>query len=340
MISQLNMRGPHLFRTLKGLSYDDVLLVPKKAVLASRKDANIDGELVEGVTLSVPIVAAPMTSVVNAAVAEAMYEAGGFSFLHRFQTPKEQAEEFQKATINHLTDRAYVCGAAFGLKDAQERIETLYESGCGVFLLDVAHAHSLEVVNSIAGLSFPSDAKLIIGSVATDEAAWDFCEMGVSGLRVGIGPGAACTTREVTGYGMAQLSAVMEVYEAVNRFPGPKPTIMADGSIKSSGDIVKALAAGADTVMVGKLLAGTTESPHGTAYFGMASKRVNGHNAPEGAEGEVEATGTVAETMKKLAWGIRSGVSYGGVASAMDLRQKTEFAIISPGVILESSVRI
>lgn len=332
-------RAPHLFRKVQGLSYDDVLLVPKKGILQSRKDAIITGTVARDLIIDVPIIAAPMTSVVNARLAEEMYKAGGFSFLHRFNTPKEQAEEFQKATINNLTDRGSVCGAAFGLKDAKERIELLYESGCKVFLLDVAHAHSLEVENNLSNLYFPGDVSLIVGSIATAEAASDFIDFGVHGLRVGIGPGAACTTRAVTGFGVAQLSAIMEVYEEI-LLRGSDVTIMADGSIKSSGDIVKALAAGADTVMVGRLLAGATEAPFPGEYFGMASKRVNNHNAPEGAEGNVEQTGSVEEMMKKLAWGIRSGVSYGGVATVEDLRNHTEFAIIGSGVMYESAIRI
>ncbi len=323
------------------MSFDDVLLVPRKSVIASRKDADITGLLVKDIELSVPIIASPMTSVVNAAMAEAMYKAGGFSVLPRFATIAEQAEEYQKATINNIQNREYVCGAAFGIQKGKERIEKLYESGCRVFVLDVAHAHSLEVENYLSNLYFPEDARLIVGSIATYNAAADYINFGVHGLRVGIGPGAACTTREVTGFGVAQLSAIMEVYEAIKDTPSEyRPTLIADGSIKSSGDIVKALAAGADTVMVGRLLAGTREAPYPGEYFGMASKRVNGHNAPEGAEGAVEDVGTVEEAMKKLAWGIRSGVSYGGVKSASELRNETEFAILSPGVFHESAVRI
>lgn len=341
-LNQLQQRGPHILRRLKGLSFDDVLLVPKKSVLASRKDAIIAGNLVGNIMLDVPIVASPMSSVVDHKMAEAMFNAGGFSFLHRFNTPAEQAEEFQLATVNYLESRDIVCGAAFGIVDGAERIERLYESGCRVFVLDVAHAHSLEVENYLSNLYIPEDVQLIVGSIATAQAARDFIDFGIHGLRVGIGPGAACTTREVTGFGVAQLSAIMEVYEEIRNTPTDKfqPTLMADGSIKSSGDIVKALAAGADTVMVGRLLAGTDESPHPGEYFGMASKRVNGHNAPEGEEGQVERVGSVEEVMKKLAWGIRSGVSYGGVVSASDLREQTEFAIISPGVLHESAVRI
>ena len=329
---------PAMIHKDMGLSFDDVMLVPKKSVLASRKDADLTSRLAGYLNIDVPIIASPMTSVVNAEVATAMYESGGFSVIPRFNTPQEQADEFGRASVDHLTERHRFAGAAFGLND-EKRIETMYEAGCRVFVLDVAHAHSLHVENYLSSLHIPEDVYLIVGSIATAQAAKDFIDFGVHGLRVGIGPGAACTTREVTGFGVAQLSAIMEVSQTVRNWKADV-TIIADGAIKSSGDIVKALAAGADTVMVGRLLAGVREAPFPGEYFGMASNRVNSHNAPEGAEGRVEDVGTVEEVMKKLAWGIRSGVSYAGVRSAQELRNVAEFAILSPGVHHESAIRI
>ena len=337
----------HEFREAEGLSFDDVLLIPQKSVLASRKDADLTASLVGAMAIPSPIIASPMTSVVNAAMAKAVYKAGGFSFLPRFNTVQEQVDAFNEATIDDLMDREFVCGAALGMNHAQERIEKLYEVGCKVFTFDVAHAHSQPVISYVSTLQFPEDAYLIVGSIATYEAAWDWMNTGVHGLRVGIGPGAACSTREVTGFGVPQLSAIMEVVAARERFKQsfagvnmPKPTIIADGSIKSSGDIVKALVAGADTVMVGRLLAGAAEAPHPGEYFGMASNRVNEYNAPEGVEGKIAVDGTVEEIFKKLKWGIKSGISYAGVRSVQELPFSTEFATIRHGVVNESAVRI
>ncbi len=334
-------------REEEGLSYDDVLLVPQKSILKSRKNANLTSKLVGPIEIPTPIVASPMTSVVDAQMAKAVYKAGGFSFLPRFNTVQEQLDAFNEATIDDLTDRELVCGAALGMNEAQERIEKLYTAGCKVFLFDVAHAHSQPVIDYVSTLQFPSDAYLIVGSIATYDAAWDWMTTGVHGLRVGIGPGAACSTREVTGFGVPQLSALMQVVAARTRFKSsfagvnmPTPTIMADGSIKNSGDIVKALVAGADTVMVGRLLAGAAEAPHPGEYFGMASGRVNGHNAPEGVEGKVENDGPVEDIFKKLKWGIKSGISYAGTNSVQDLPFSTEFATIRHGVVNESAVRI
>jgi IMP dehydrogenase/GMP reductase len=184
-----------------------------------------------------------------------------------------------------------------------------------------------------------SDSLLIVGNVATAEAANELATKvgGIAAIKVGIGPGAACTTREVTGFGVPQLTAIMDVADALR---GTGIKIIADGGIKSSGDIVKALAAGADTVMLGRLLAGADESPHPGLYWGMASYRVNGHHAPEGVEGVVERTGPVGRTIKQLAWGIKSGVSYGGGTDLDGLRRNAEFVRVTPLSMGESGTRL
>lgn len=339
------LEGLSEFRKEEGLSFDDVLLVPQKSILKSRKDADLTANLVGYMEIPTPIVASPMTSVVDARMAKAIYDAGGFSFLPRFNTAQEQRDAFIEATIDVLDQREFVCGAALGMNHAQERIELLYENGCKVFILDIAHAHSQPVMDYIETLMFPDDGYFIVGSIATYQAAWDWMQFGVHGLRVGIGPGAACSTREVTGFGVSQLSAIMEVVAARNDYSKnyPErflPTIMADGAIKSSGDIVKAIVAGADTVMVGRLLAGADEAPHPGEYFGMASSRVNDYNAPEGVSGLVPMEGTVDEIFKKLKWGIKSGISYAGTNSVKDLQFSAPFATIRHGVVNESAVRI
>jgi IMP dehydrogenase/GMP reductase len=336
-------RYPYQFRLLTGLSYDDVMLIPQKGVLVSRKDADISAKLYNGGwRISNPVIAAPMSSVVNAAVAEQMYLNGGFSFLPRNKISiADQVQMFTDATIHNLNKRSEVCGAALGLND-EERLEKLYVAGCRVFILDVAHAHTIPVMNYLENLYLPEDLKLIIGSIATGEAARDFLDLGaVVGFRVGIGGGAACSTRSVTGFGVSQLSAIMEIHETIMQIDSNRrPTIIADGAIKNSGDIVKALAAGADTVMVGRLLAGASESPFPGEYFGEASGRVNGHRAPEGVAGSIPIEGTIEDLVKNLTWGIRSGLSYGGANNIDELREKAEFAIISHGVTVESSTRI
>jgi IMP dehydrogenase len=324
-----------------GLSYDDVLLVPKKGVLKKRGEADLSAFLFKDDEIAIPIISAPMSSVTESGMAIAMRRAGGLGIIHRFMDIDEQVAEFKLAAgwsraSEGLMVNLWRTGVAIGINEI-ERFHRLWEAGAKVFCLDVAHAHHEVVGDKMEELKkYDPECMLIVGNVATGEGAEFLVECGADAVKVGIGPGAACTTREVTGFGMPQLTAVMEVYDAI----GGEVPIIADGGIKNSGDIVKALAAGADTVMLGRLLAGADEAPHPGEYFGMASKRVNGHNAPEGVEGIVERTGPVEDTIKKLTWGIRSGISYAGATNLEELRENAEFIQVSHSVHLESGVRI
>lgn len=317
-----------------GLSYDDVLLVPKKGVLDVRADADISTTFVDLVTLDIPILSAPMTSVTEEAMAIEMSRLGGMGVLHRFSEDNHRLDMVEEVSQQGVMNTT----VAIGLQDSMMCLDDLRVAGANIFVLDVAHAHSQRVFDYISQVNhfFGSDVMLIVGNVATAEAARDLLDLHVDGIKVGIGPGSACSTREVTGFGVPQLTAVMEVAEAV----GDQATVIADGGIKNSGDIVKALAAGADSVMIGKLLAGADEAPYPGDYFGMASKRVNGHKAPEGVEGHVERTGPVAETIKQLTWGIRSGISYAGATNLQELRDNAEFIRVAPGVSIESGTRL
>ena len=329
----------------EGLSYDDVLLVPQEGVLEKRKDADISTSLMTIDHLEVPIISAPMSSVTGAKMALAMRDAGGYGIIHRFYsdnwTDNQHQRELDAAIIGNKG------GVAIGIKDSMTTIGNFISQGILTFCLDIAHAHHKAVAGYMTELydtfKFGQHGlRLIVGNVATAEGARYLIDHGAHGIKVGIGPGAACITREVTGFGVPQLTAVMDVYEEVNRVtePYPRPTIIADGGIKNSGDIVKALAAGADAVMVGKLLAGADEAPHPGEYFGMASRRVNDHRAPEGVDGIVDRTGPVADTIKELVWGIRSGISYAGARDLLELRDNAEFMRVSPMAQAESSIRV
>jgi len=335
-----SLRQPHNFRTLKGLSYDDVMLVPKKGVLDSRKDADISSEFIPGIKLEIPIISAPMSSVTETDMAVAMANLGAGAVIHRFTQQQEQM--FNNSMRMQRFSGNIAC--AIGLKNVEHQIRDLESYECNIFVLDVAHAHCERVEKFLEEEWWvhKDHSHIIVGNIATAEAARFLMELQVDGIKVGIGPGAACTTREVTGFGVPQLSAIMEVRDQIEKSVAAgckRPTLIADGGIKNSGDIVKALAAGADTVMLGRLLAGADEAPHPGEYFGMASKRVNNHNAPEGAEGQVEKTGPVADTIKQLAWGIRSGVSYGGARNLQELRENAEWIKLATGVAQESGVR-
>jgi len=244
-------------------------------------------------------------------------------------TIDEQVQQCQQA-------RSYYekVGVALGIKDEDyQRYFALYDAGCRIFCIDIAHAHCKQMGKFLDELP-KRDSQLIVGNVGTVEGAQFLQEHGADCIKVGIGPGAACTTREVTGFGVPQLSAIAEVSEGVS------VPVMADGGIKNSGDIVKALAAGADTVMVGRLLAGTDEAAQRDQYYGMASKRMNGHHAPEGAEGVVVQVGPVDDVLKKLLWGIRSGISYAGGTNIDSLQINAEFIPVGYGSHAESATRI
>jgi len=317
-------------------TFDDVLLVPKKGVLEARKDADISSELVAGYKLDVPIISANMPSVTDSRMANAMYSAGGFGILHRFHSLGEQIREYEEVLLD-MRDAA----VSIGLVDGLERTKKLAACGCRIFCLDIAHGHTGRAYNFIKEFrtTFGSQYAIIAGNVATYEAAEYLINAGVHAIKVGIGPGAACRTREVTGFGVPQLTAIMEVARANAYWKNPV-RIIADGGIKNSGDIVKALAAGADTVMIGSLLAGCNEAPNPGEYYGNASEHVNGHRAPEGTYGKVELTGSVGDVIKELAWGIRSGISYGGATNIAELRENAEFIQVTAAGQYESQTRL
>jgi IMP dehydrogenase len=333
-------------------SYDDVLLRPKMGVVASRDEVDVQSPLaLDMAYLEVPIVSAPMSSVTEWDMASRMRVAGGFGFIHRFMSVEEQINMLRRATAGLTTRRDPVedVGCAIGINEGYDRMADLFEWGCRVFCLDVAHAHHVQVEKFIKGIpqSFREESWLIVGNVATYEGAKFLVDLDVDAIKVGIGPGAACTTRLVAGVGVPQLTAIMDVYRATEGFV----PIIADGGIKNSGDIVKALAAGADTIMLGHLLAGADEAPHLGEYYGMASaratKEANGFNsntnlgvAPEGVEGTVERTGPVMDTVANLVRGVKSGISYVGATNIRELRDQAEFLVVTPNTINESRSRI
>lgn len=315
-----------------GLTFDDVLLVPKHGVLWTRKDADISSELVPGLRLDVPIVSANMPSVTEHKMAVAMSRAGGFGFIHRFEDINIRVGEYN--TVKNL---GHDCVASFGYRD-WSAVDALHKAGCRIFCLDVAHGdHELTLQHISEFKTVYPECKLIVGNIATAQAALSLVEAGADAIKVGIGPGAACRTREVTGFGVPQLTAIMDVAQAK---PFGNFRIIADGGIKNSGDIVKALAAGADTVMIGSLLAGCDEAPNPGEYYGNASANVNGHRAPEGIHGKVKRTGPVEDVIKELAWGIRSGLSYGGATNLEELRRNAEFIQVTAAGQLESQTRL
>lgn len=250
-----------------------------------------------------------------------------------------------------------LCGAAVGVTaDVMDRIQALVDAKVDVIVIDTAHGHSQGVIDQVREIKkrFP-DVDLIAGNVATKEATEDLIEAGADCIKIGIGPGSICTTRVIAGIGVPQITAIMDAYEAAKKHNIP---IIADGGIKYSGDIVKALAAGGDVVMMGSIFAGCTESPgeeelfngrRFKVYRGMgsiaamkagSSDRYFQQNSqklvPEGIEGRVEYKGPVSDIIFQLLGGIRAGMGYVGAKDLKDLKNKTEFLRISNASLIES----
>jgi IMP dehydrogenase len=475
-------------RETKGLTFDDVLLVPRRSPFASRKDVDTTTRLTADIQLNIPIISANMDTVTETEMAIAMARVGGIGIIHRFMTVEQQVQQIKKvkraeafqvddpysitqdATIAEaqkmmdrygiggliVTDNGKNCvglvthrdillatndnllvqsvmtlpdqlisaspgislteaqtilyenrleklpllddegkvvglitaqdlikqkqhplaskdekgrlrvGGAIGIKPADlQRAEFLLEAGADVLVLDIAHGHADHCIDMVKSLRryFPS-SRIVAGNVATRDGARDLAEAGADCIKVGIGPGSICTTRIVTGFGVPQLTAIMDSAAGV-RDTGREIPIIADGGIKTSGDMVKALAAGADTVMIGSLFAGCEEAPgapvirngqkfkvvRGMASLGAAMGRKaaeeqNGESAesqeewdkviPEGVEAVVPYRGHVNEQVLQLVGGLWSGLSYGGSKTIGELQQTAEFIEISPAGVRES----
>ena len=250
-----------------------------------------------------------------------------------------------------------LAGAAVGVtKDTLERVEALKNAGAEVVVDDTAHGHSIFVINMVKEIraAFP-DLQIIAGNVATEGATEELIKAGADAIKVGIGPGSICTTRIIAGIGVPQITAIVDSVRAAARYDIP---IIADGGIKYSGDIAKAIAAGADVVMLGNLFAGTDESPGETVilqgrsykiYRGMGSMgaMVQGSRdryfqedaqklVPEGIEGRVPYKGAASETIFQLIGGLRAGMGYCGVRNLEEMKSKTRFIQISNAALKES----
>lgn len=235
------------------LTFDDVLLMPRYSGFL-RSDINLSAQLTPRVKLASPLVSAPMDTVTESRLAIALAEQGGIGIIHRNLTIKDQAKEVQAVKAKGLQ-----VGAAVGSSSGfEERVKALVEAGADVILVDSAHGHSLKVINTLSYIKDKFDVDVIAGNVATEEGALALIDAGADALRVGMGPGAICTTRIVSGMGVPQLTALIETCRVARLHNVP---VIADGGITHSGDVVKALAAGASSVMFGRMFAACEESP-------------------------------------------------------------------------------
>ena len=331
----------------KGITYDDVLLVPQYSDIISRSEVNLTTDFGKGIELSLPIIASPMDTVSEADMAGNLGELGGLSIIHRYNTVEEQS-----AMIASLGKKVLV-GAAVGvLDDYMDRSRAAIEAGAKVICIDVAHGHHVLVKRAIQSIRelVGDDIHIMAGNVATLEGFNDLADWGADSIRCNIGGGSICTTRVQTGHGVPGLETILQCAKSDR---GAK--IIADGGIKNSGDIVKAFAAGADAVMLGSLLAGTDCSP-GTifktetgelrkTYRGMASADAQRDwrgrvSSCEGISSSVPYRGKLADVIKELERGIRSGLSYSGARSVRELQAKAQWLQQSNAGATESSAHI
>lgn len=240
--------------TLKtALTFDDVLLRPRYAGFL-RSEINLGFQLTPRVKLAAPLLSAPMDTVTESRLAIALAEQGGLGIIHRNLTIEAQANEVRK-----VKEKGLQVGAAVGSsKGFEARVKALADAGVDVLVVDSAHGHSLKVITTLTYIKDKYDIDVIAGNIATEEGAQALIQAGADALRVGMGPGAICTTRIVSGMGVPQLTAIIETSRAAVRHNVP---IIADGGITHSGDVVKALAAGASCVMFGRMFAACEEAP-------------------------------------------------------------------------------
>jgi len=335
---------------MRSLAFDDVLILPKFSSIQSRADVSLVNTL-HDLNLGVPIISSNMDTITEVNMAKALNKVGAAGALHRFTSIENNVEMFKASECNPIV--------SIGVGDKEfERAKALIEAGATKVLIDVAHGASIQTVQQYDRLrvAYPS-LFIIVGNFATYESFTAFMSHSTSGfppdaLKLGLGGGGLCSTRVVTGCGLPTLATLLDFRAKT------KIKLTADGGIKNSGDIAKALAAGADYVMLGSLLAGTYETPgellsrqeegSGSSesykiYRGSASKesyeaqgKTATHRAPEGESTKVAYKGLVGNVIQNLEGGLRSALSYVGATNLTEFKEKAQLVEISTSAHLES----
>jgi len=340
----------------EALTFDDVLLLPRHSSVLPAT-TNISLHLTNKITLKVPFLSSAMDTVTESKMAIAIAKEGGLGIIHRNLDIKNQSREIKK-----VKNKKYLVGAAIGTnKEDFDRARSLVAHGVDLIVIDTAHGHSEKVLRTLTNIKkIIKKVPICVGNIATGEAAKKLYNSGADIIKVGIGPGSICTTRMVAGVGVPQISAIMEVKKALNK---KKIKIISDGGIKFSGDIAKALAAGADAIMMGSIFAGTEESPGKKFKFnGKIYKQYRGMGSigamsagsanryfqkkfkdkskfvPEGVEGRVEYKGKVSNIIYQLQGGLRSSMGYIGAKNLEEINKKAKFIKITKAGFYESMV--
>ncbi len=328
----------------RGLTFDDVLLMPARSDIRSRRDPHLTTKLTKNISIDMPIISANMDTITEYDMALAMNKLGGLGILHRFITADEQATQTRRLKEAGVKNISASVGVG---EEFKSRAKSLIDAGVNIITIDIAHGHSVQMMETMKWLKdhYPQ-VEIIAGNMATPDAARDLIEAGADSIKVGIGPGSMCTTRIITGCGVPQLTAVALCAEIADSYGVP---VIADGGIRTSGDMVKAFAAGASVVMLGSMLSGTIETPgeikNGKKqYRGMASRSAQDSwrggvpegMAPEGESTQVSVKGHVKDVILEVAGGIRSGMSYVNATTIAEIREKALFIEMSANGVAES----
>lgn len=330
------------------LCFDDIMLIPGYSELESRNSPNISvsfGHL----KLELPIISSPMDTITGHKMLVTMDKMGGIGILTRFINAENelhlQIHEIKKAKSDkeqYAQTKEMKIGCAIGIRgNVKERSKKLIEEGCDIICFDVAHGDHkkmYEAIDSVNQLKDSYTFSLMAGNICTMEATKRYVNAGVDIAKIGIGPGAACTTRRVTGFGSPQLFAILQCSYVANKYSNMQ--IIADGGLRNTGDIVKSLWAGADCCMLGFMLAGTSDSPDidgKKAYRGMSSRTVHGRKdiASEGIDINIAYRGLTEEKLLEYKAGIKSGLAMYGAEDIQKLR-KSECVRVSPMTMKES----
>ena len=331
----------------KYLTFDDIALMPQYNNVPSRTEPTVETWLTKDIQVGIPLIPANMDTVIGEELAEIILRNGSYPIFHRFTSLEQQFKWIEK-----FNGRVFISAGLGKLADTL----ILLEGGAMGVCLDVAHGHSKEMLDTIENIkrAYP-DAQVIAGNICSTMAYQDLVNAGADAVKVGIGPGAACTTRIVTGFGAPQFTAIRNIAQLANKLRVP---IIADGGIRNSRDVVLALAAGASTIMMGKLFAITEESAATkrtksgsqkleAKYRGQASADFQNEfygglkekTVAEGTDFWAEVSGPAQALIDELMGGLRSGLTYGGARSIKELQRKAEFVEVSSSYMLESNPR-
>ena len=333
------------------LCFDDILLVPQESSIQSRHTVDLSMTIGFGkreIVLELPIIAAPMDTVCDIDMCIAIDKAGGLGILHRYM-PEETLIQKIKLLVHGKHNFGVSVAATNGYMNLSQE---LYDEGARIFLVDTANGHSSYAINAVKNLrsAFGDTIHIMAGNIATADGFMRLAEAGADSVRVGIGGGSACTTRIVSGHGVPTLASIIDV-EELREMNDTECSVVADGGIRNSGDMIKAFAAGADAVMVGSMLAGTDEAPgdiitdhngkEAKIFRGMASAQAQRESrgsvsVSEGVSTTVPYKGSLNHILNQIKGGLGSGCSYSGVSELSSLSSVAEYVEVTTASLNES----